>query len=123
MILTRCSFGITGMTGLQKLGLLSGGQKSRVAFACLSLTNPHILVLDEPSNHLDMEAMDALSEALQKFEGGVLMVSHDVTMIQNVCTSLWVCDNGTVEKFPGDVKAYKKRITEQANEAGVVAKH
>ena len=111
------------MTGLQKLGLLSGGQKSRVAFACLSLTNPHILVLDEPSNHLDMEAMDALSEALQKFEGGVLMVSHDVTMIQNVCTSLWVCDNGTVEKFPGDVKAYKKRITEQANEAGVVAKH
>lgn len=123
MTLTRCRFGITGMTGLQKLGLLSGGQKSRVAFACLSLTNPHILVLDEPSNHLDMEAMDALSEALQKFEGGVLMVSHDVTMIQNVCTSLWVCDNGTVEKFPGDVKAYKKRITEQANEAGVVAKH
>lgn len=117
------AFGITGMTGLQKLGLLSGGQKSRVAFACLSLTNPHILVLDEPSNHLDMEAMDALSDALQRFEGGVLMVSHDVTMIQNVCTSLWVCDNGTVEKFPGDVKAYKKRITEQANEAGVVAKH
>jgi ATP-binding cassette subfamily F protein 3 len=111
------------MTGLQKLGLLSGGQKSRVAFACISLTNPQILVLDEPSNHLDMEAMDALSEALQKFEGGVLMVSHDVTMIQNVCNSLWVCDNGTVEKFPGDVKAYKKRITEQAGEAGVVTKH
>ncbi|KAL1953350.1 hypothetical protein VTO42DRAFT_2986 [Malbranchea cinnamomea] len=117
------AFGITGMTGLQKLGLLSGGQKSRVAFACLSLANPHILVLDEPSNHLDMEAMDALSEALQNFQGGVLMVSHDVTMIEKVCTSLWVCDNGTVEKFPGDIKAYKKRISEQANEAGVVAKH
>ena len=113
------SFGITGMTGLQKLGLLSGGQKSRVAFACLSLTNPHILVLDEPSNHLDIEAMDALSEALQKFEGGVLMVSHDVTMLQNVCTSLWVCDNGRVEKFDGDVKAYKKKISAQADAAGV----
>lgn len=112
-------FGITGMTGLQKLGLLSGGQKSRVAFACLSLTNPHILVLDEPSNHLDIEAMDALSEALSKFQGGVLMVSHDVTMLQNVCTSLWVCDNGRVEKFDGDVNAYKKRITAQADEAGV----
>lgn len=111
------------MTGLQKLELLSGGQKSRVAFACLSLTNPHILVLDEPSNHLDIEAMDALSDALKKFQGGVLMVSHDVTMLQNVCTSLWVCDHGTVEKFPGDVKAYKKRITEQANAAGVVAAH
>ncbi|KAF2995868.1 hypothetical protein E8E13_003894 [Curvularia kusanoi] len=77
------AFGITGMTGLQKMALLSGGQKSRVAFACLALTNPHILVLDEPSNHLDIEAMDALSEALQKFQGGVLMVSHDVTMLQN----------------------------------------
>ncbi|MCJ1404413.1 hypothetical protein MMC11_007638 [Xylographa trunciseda] len=116
------AFGITGMTGLQKMELLSGGQKSRVAFACLSLTNPHILVLDEPSNHLDIEAMDALSLALRNFQGGVLMVSHDVTMLQTVCNSLWVCDDGTVEKFPGDVKAYKKRITAQANEAGVVQK-
>ena len=111
------------MTGLQKMEFLSGGQKSRVAFACLSLTNPHILVLDEPSNHLDIEAMDALSQALRSFQGGVLMVSHDVTMLQTVCDSLWVCDNGAVEKFPGDVKAYKKRITAQANDAGVVAKH
>ncbi|KAF4344931.1 positive effector GCN20 [Fusarium beomiforme] len=117
------AFGITGTTGLQKMGLLSGGQKSRVAFACLALTNPHILVLDEPSNHLDIEAMDALAEALNEFQGGVLMVSHDVTMLQTVCTSLWVCDGGTVEKFPGDVQAYKKRIAAQANAAGVVKQH
>ena len=110
------------MTGLQKMDLLSGGQKSRVAFACLSLTNPHILVLDEPSNHLDIEAMDALSSALRVFQGGVLMVSHDVTMLQTVCTSLWVCDAGSVEKFPGDVAAYKKRITAQADASGVAAK-
>ncbi|KAH7031882.1 P-loop containing nucleoside triphosphate hydrolase protein [Macrophomina phaseolina] len=113
------AFGITGMTGLQKMALLSGGQKSRVAFACISLQNPHILVLDEPSNHLDIEAMDALSTALQEFQGGVLMVSHDVTMLQNVCTSLWVCDHGTIEHFDGTVNDYKKRITAQANEAGV----
>lgn len=117
------AFGITGTTGLQKMELLSGGQKSRVTFACLSLQNPHILVLDEPSNHLDIEAMDALSAALNNFQGGVLMVSHDVTMLQNVCTSLWVCDNGTVEKFPGDVQAYKKRIIAQANTNGVVQTH
>ncbi|KAF7905504.1 uncharacterized protein EAF01_006025 [Botrytis porri] len=117
------AFGITGMTGLQKMELLSGGQKSRVAFACLSLQNPHILVLDEPSNHLDIEAMDALSQALNAFQGGVLMVSHDVTMLQTVCTSLWVCDDGTVEKFPGDVQAYKKRITAQADASGVVQAH
>ena len=111
------AFGITGTTSLQKMDLLSGGQKSRVAFACLSLTNPHILVLDEPSNHLDIEAMDALSKALREFAGGVLMVSHDVTMLQNVCSSLWVCDNGHVEPFAGDVKAYKKRIQAQADAA------
>lgn len=117
------AFGITGMTGLQKMGLLSGGQKSRVAFACLGLTNPHILVLDEPSNHLDIEAMDALSTALQQFEGGVLMVSHDVTMLQNVCTSLWVCDNGTVEHFGGTVAQYKRKIMAQAGDSGVAIQH
>ena len=117
------AFGITGMTGLQKMSLLSGGQKSRVAFACLGLTNPHILVLDEPSNHLDIEAMDALSTALTQFQGGVLMVSHDVTMLQNVCTSLWVCDGGTVEHFDGTVAQYKKRISAQAGVGGVAIQH
>ncbi|KAI1437107.1 P-loop containing nucleoside triphosphate hydrolase protein [Xylaria sp. CBS 124048] len=117
------SFGITGTTGLQKMAVLSGGQKSRVAFACLALTQPHILVLDEPSNHLDIEAMDALSEALNEFQGGVLMVSHDVTMLQTVCNTLWVCENGTVWKFPGDVQQYKKRIAAQADQAGVVKAH
>lgn len=117
------AFGITGTMGLQKMGLLSGGQKSRVAFACLALTRPHVLVLDEPSNHLDIEAMDALASALNEFQGGVLMVSHDVTMLQTVCSSLWVCDGGTVEQFPGDVNAYKKRIAAQADAAGVVQAH
>ena len=117
------AFGITGMTGLQKMAFLSGGQKSRVAFACLGLTNPHILVLDEPSNHLDIEAMDALSKALREFQGGVLMVSHDVTMLENVCSSLWICDDGTVEHFDGTVKDYKKRISAQAGQSGVAIKH
>ncbi|KAF2173255.1 hypothetical protein M409DRAFT_17198 [Zasmidium cellare ATCC 36951] len=117
------AFGITGMTGLQKMGLLSGGQKSRVAFACLGLTNPHILVMDEASNHLDIEAMDALNLALNQFQGGVVLVSHDVHMLQQVCKSLWVCDNGTVEKFDGTVQDYKKRITAQASESGVAIQH
>jgi len=121
--LTRSRFGITGTTGLQRMELLSGGQKSRVAFACLSLTNPHILVLDEPSNHLDIEGMDAMSDALVKFEGGVVLVSHDVTMLQNVCTSLWVCDKGTVTHFDGTVEDYKKIVSSEANDAGVVVSH
>ncbi|KAK4892876.1 hypothetical protein LTR28_002269, partial [Elasticomyces elasticus] len=76
-----------------------------------------------PSNHLDIEAMDALSLALQNFQGGVLMVSHDVTMLQSVCNSLWVCDHGTIEHFEGTVKDYKKRILAQANDSGVAIQH
>lgn len=117
------AFGITGTTGLQKMEVLSGGQKSRVAFAILALQQPHVLLLDEPTNHLDVEAMDALAEALKEFQGGVLMISHDVWTLERVCTSLWVCDGGTVNKFSGDVQAYKKKIASQADAAGVVKSH
>jgi ATP-binding cassette subfamily F protein 3 len=70
-------FGITGLTGLQRIGTLSGGQKSRVAFAVLSLQRPHILLLDEPTNHLDAEGLDGLAIAVKSFAGGVLVISHD----------------------------------------------
>lgn len=70
--------------------LLSGGQKSRVAFAALCLNNPHILILDEPSNHLDTTGIDALVDAMKNFTGGILMVSHDISVINNVCKEIWV---------------------------------
>ncbi|KAI9293812.1 hypothetical protein K502DRAFT_325145 [Neoconidiobolus thromboides FSU 785] len=104
------SFGITGMVGLQKVATLSGGQKSRVAFACLGLQNPHILILDEPTNHLDMESMDALIDAIKAFTGGVILVSHDERFINSVATQLWICDNNTVTKFQGNIKDYKKMV-------------
>lgn len=117
------SFGITGSLGLQKMQLLSGGQKSRVAFAALCLNQPHILVLDEPSNHLDTQGLDALADALKNFKGGVLMVSHDVSIIDRVCNEIWVAENNTIFKFPGDIYAYKKHILESADIAGVVKQH
>ncbi|CDK26707.1 unnamed protein product [Kuraishia capsulata CBS 1993] len=117
------SFGITGSLGLQKMQLLSGGQKSRVAFASLCLNEPHILILDEPSNHLDTSGLDALTEALKNFKGGILMVSHDVSIIDRVCQEIWVSENGTVRRFPGSIWDYKKYILESADAAGVVSKH
>ncbi|KAK9468851.1 P-loop containing nucleoside triphosphate hydrolase protein [Lipomyces arxii] len=117
------AFGITGTLGLQKMQLLSGGQKSRVAFACLGLTNPHILVLDEPTNHLDTAGLDALADAIKNFEGGILMVSHDVTMISRTATELWVCEDGKVYKFDGTIEQYKQQILEKADDNGVVQKH
>ncbi|KAI3405380.2 GCN20 [Candida oxycetoniae] len=117
------SFGITGALGLQKMALLSGGQKSRVAFAALCMNQPHILILDEPSNHLDTQGLDALAEAMNNFQGGILMVSHDVSIIDRVCNEIWVAENDTVSKFPGNIHAYKKHILESANIAGVVKRH
>ncbi|ODV92278.1 hypothetical protein CANCADRAFT_23601 [Tortispora caseinolytica NRRL Y-17796] len=117
------SFGITGTLGVQKLELLSGGQKSRVAFACLCLNQPHILVLDEPSNHLDTAGLDALADALKKFEGGVLMVSHDVTLISQVCNEIWSCEEGHVNQFDGDIFDYKKYILAKAGSSGIVVQH
>ncbi|ONH68536.1 Protein GCN20 [Cyberlindnera fabianii] len=117
------SFGITGTLGLQKMQLLSGGQKSRVAFASLCLSNPHILIMDEPSNHLDTAGLDALSDALRKFKGGVLMVSHDVDTIHRVCNEIWVSEAGTVKKFDGTIYDYKKYILASADNSGVIKKH
>lgn len=114
------SFGITGSLGLQKMELLSGGQKLRVAFAALCMKKPHILILDEPSNHLDTQGLDALAEALINFKGGVLMVSHDVSTIERVCNEIWVSENDTVLRFPGTIHDYKKHILKQAGVSGVV---
>ncbi|KIO07329.1 hypothetical protein M404DRAFT_14787 [Pisolithus tinctorius Marx 270] len=104
------NFQISGMTGLQLIGTLSGGQKSRVAFAVLSLQKPHVLLLDEPTNHLDIEGLDALMTVLNTWNGGVIVISHDERFITSVAKELWVCANGTVSKFMGDVQSYKSLI-------------
>lgn len=105
------AFGITGLTGLQKIGTLSGGQKSRVCFASLSMLRPHVLLLDEPTNHLDIEGLDALMEAIKGWNGGVISISHDARFIENVADELWVVGGGSVQKFYGSVDQYKKIIT------------
>jgi len=104
------NFQISGMTGLQMIGTLSGGQKSRVAFSALSLQQPHVLLLDEPTNHLDIEGLDALMVALHKWNGGIIIISHDEKFITAVANELWVCGDKTVAKFHGDVQSYKNLI-------------
>ncbi|KAF7306412.1 Protein gcn20 [Mycena indigotica] len=89
------NFQISGMTGMQPIATLSGGQKSRVAFAVLSLQQPHILLLDEPTNHLDIEGLDALMVALQKWNGGVIIISHDERFITTVAQEAGRCRSST----------------------------
>jgi len=104
------SFGISGPLALQSVGSLSGGQKSRVAFAKMCMAMPNFLVLDEPTNHLDLETIDALGIAINKFKGGVILVSHDERLIKLVCKELWVCGNKTVQSVEGGIEEYKKAV-------------
>lgn len=101
-------FGITGYAQTTPIGQLSDGQKSRLVFCCMALNSPQLLLLDEPTNHLDMECIDALAEAIQEFEGGMVLVSHDFRLIRQVAKEIWMCDNKTVTPFRGDIQQYKQ---------------
>lgn len=102
------SFGVTGNLALQPMYTLSGGQKSRVAFAKITFKKPHIILLDEPSNHLDLDAVEALIQGLVVFQGGILMVSHDEHLISGSVEELWVVSEGKIAPFDGTFQDYKK---------------
>ncbi|XP_021816509.1 ABC transporter F family member 3 isoform X1 [Prunus avium] len=102
------SFGVTGNLALQPMYTLSGGQKSRVAFAKITFKKPHIILLDEPSNHLDLDAVEALIQGLVIFQGGILMVSHDEHLISGSVDELWVVSEGRIAPFHGSFEDYKK---------------
>jgi len=103
-------YGITGYAQSTPIGQLSDGQKSRLVFCCMAQNTPHLLLLDEPTNHLDMECIDALADAIQNFEGGMVLVSHDFRLIRQVAKTIWICDKKTVAPFKGDIQQYKKGI-------------
>ncbi|KAD4384784.1 hypothetical protein R6Q59_011065 [Mikania micrantha] len=104
------SFGVTGNLALQPMYTLSGGQKSRVAFSKITFKKPHIILLDEPSNHLDLDAVEALIQGLVIFQGGVLMVSHDEHLISGSVDQLWAVSEGRVTPFSGNFQDYKKKL-------------
>jgi ATPase subunit of ABC transporter with duplicated ATPase domains len=105
-------FQIQNNDAMKPMMLLSGGQKSRVAFAALAYKKPHVLVIDEGSNHLSMSAVDALIEAIQDFQGGLIVVSHDQHFVSNTCSELWVVNEGSCKRFNGDFDAYKEHSAE-----------
>uniref|UniRef100_A0A5S6QHJ5 ABC transporter domain-containing protein n=1 Tax=Trichuris muris TaxID=70415 RepID=A0A5S6QHJ5_TRIMR len=106
-------YGITGRQQVCPMKQLSDGQRCRVSFAWLAWQRPHILLLDEPTNHLDMESIDALADAINEFGGGMLLVSHDFRLVSQVAEEVWLCDKGTITKWPGDIFSYKENLRAQ----------
>merc|ERR1712025_197329 len=103
-------YGITGKAQTAPIKQLSDGQKCRVVFAWLSNQVPHLLLLDEPTNHLDMETIDALADAINNFDGGVVLVSHDFRLIDQDADTIWICEKQTVTKWEGDILSYKDHL-------------
>jgi ATPase subunit of ABC transporter with duplicated ATPase domains len=97
----------SGEEGEKQTKALSGGEQARLAFCKLILTKPNILIFDEPTNHLDLEAINALNIALQRYEGTVLLVTHDHDLIDEVATRLWIFHEHAVEDFQGPYQEFK----------------
>ena len=116
------NFGFTTKNQTSPIGLLSDGQKSRLVFAMLAMKPNGILLLDEPTNHLDIDAVSGLAKAIKEFEGGVVLVSHDFRLIDQVAEEIWVCENKGVTKYTGDIRSYKKILAKKMLALKVVSR-
>jgi len=106
-------FGFSSKQMTAEIGVLSDGQKSRLIFSMLAMKSYSILLLDEPTNHLDVDAVDGLAEAIRGFEGGVVLVSHDFRLIDQVAKEIWVCKDKGVTKFDGSIHEYKQKLVKK----------
>jgi ATP-binding cassette subfamily F protein 3 len=100
-------FGFSQTRADTKVGNLSGGEKARLLFALMTCEKPHILLLDEPTNHLDVDSREALVQALNAFEGAVVIVSHDPHLVDLTADRFWLVSDGRVTPYDGDMADYR----------------
>jgi ATP-binding cassette, subfamily F, member 3 len=94
-------FGFSGDEVQRTVGTLSGGERARVAMALLTLSTNNLLILDEPTNHLDVESIEVLEDAIEEYDGSVLIVSHDRAVLRGLATQVWELRDGRLLVFPG----------------------
>ncbi|KRT78660.1 AAA protein [Oryctes borbonicus] len=109
-------FGLASHAHTIKMKDLSGGQKARVALAELCLNAPDVVILDEPTNNLDIESIDALADAINDYKGGVIIVSHDERLIRETECTLYVIEEQTINEVEGDFDDYRKELLESLGE-------
>ncbi|MCP4765346.1 MAG: ATP-binding cassette domain-containing protein [Gammaproteobacteria bacterium] len=114
-------FNFRGEKVLQPVKTFSGGQKARLVLALLIWNRPNLILLDEPTNHLDLEMRLALNQALQGYDGSVILVSHDRHLLRSVCDDLWLVDGGALQHFEGDLDAYPEWLARRKSGAPQMA--
>ncbi len=110
-------FGMTVEKVETKAANLSGGERARLLLNMVAMEAPHLLILDEPTNHLDIDSRRALLEALNDYEGAVLIITHDRSLMELVADQLWFTHDGTITPFEGDMDDYAKLVLDRARQA------
>lgn len=105
------TYGIPSDLHMLPIKQMSDGLKTRLVFCEISMRMPHILLLDEPTNAADMEMIDSMAEAIRDFKGGVVVISHDFRLLQQVVDEIWIVDHG-IRKWDGDILSYKNKLKE-----------
>ncbi|QFZ29521.1 putative ABC transporter ATP-binding protein [Clavispora lusitaniae] len=105
-------YGLTGEGQTSQMATLSEGQRSRVVFALLAIEAPNLILLDEPTNGLDLATIDSLADAINAFNGGVVVVSHDFRLLDKVAKDIFVIENKTATRWEGSILDYKKKLAE-----------
>ena len=111
------TFNFSGDMVKQPVGTMSGGEKARLVLCMIVWQRPNLLLLDEPTNHLDLATREALAMALNEFEGTVMLVSHDRSLLRSVCDEFWLVSRGGVEPFDGDLDDYQRYLLDEAKRA------
>jgi ATP-binding cassette subfamily F protein 3 len=107
-------FGFHGDRVFETVGPFSGGEKARLVLAMLVYQKPNLLLLDEPSNHLDIQMRHALTVALQDYSGGIVLISHDRHLLKMACDKLLLVHGGQVSEFDGDIEGYPRWLQKQS---------
>ena len=89
---------------------LSGGEKVRLLLGLMALEKPHILILDEPTSHLDIDSREALIYALNEYQGAVVLITHDVYLAEGTADQLWLVKDGKAKRYGGSLEDYRKLI-------------
>lgn len=103
-------YGLTGEGQTATMATLSEGQRSRVVFALLAIEAPNMILLDEPTNGLDIPTIDSLADAINAFEGGTVVVSHDFRLLDKIAKDIYVCENKTVTRWDDTILKYKAKL-------------
>lgn len=111
------SFGFGGERVMDKVAPMSGGEKARLALSLIVWQKPNLLLLDEPSNHLDVETREALTTALAEFGGSMLLVSHDRHLLRTTVDTFWIVADGKVQPFDGDLEDYRDWLAQRQSDA------